>query len=508
MSMPDDFVDNIRKQDAADAARRRAIDPPRKPPSPRRRTNSSSGDGYAQQALSNECENVRIASKGTRNDTLNTACFNIGQLVQPGGLEFEEAKQALTDAALDCGLTRKELTQWDLPDRGLRDGMKKLRNLDDIISGPITFSSRSSESTGTTQQAARNEWDDGERNIYMRRLSTVKSIVPMWVWEYDEVGRIQLGTLTMFAGKPGAGKSTAVRWFAARLSRGELPGVWKGVPMNIALLMQEEQTDAMIVPSLQAADADMDRIFQPEFRYGATESSMMAQADEDRLTEELLYYQCRAVFIDPVMSTMSAKADVYRNNEVRAALAPFTRIAKAINGIVIGVTHFTKGSISDVLAAMNGSSAFGEVPRAVFGFAPLESGAHIMEQVKNSAGPTDLKLEYHLPIEYMTADDGQDAALPRFEIKGRTEVSIADIAAARDDGTTVGQAQEWLYMYLLENQPVSSPMVRNDAFKYADIKQATLYRAADKLGVKGRSQPQPGKPNAMMWALPEYWKAR
>lgn len=497
MADDEDFIDRLKRKDAAEAARQRAIAPPSRP---HRRTNKPSPGGYAAQALSNETEAVRTASKGTRNDTLNTACFNLGQLVQPGGLDFEQVKRELTSAALDCGLTRKELAAWNLPDRGIRDGMKRLRNLDDVATGPTASKAKPKD------DEAKADWDDDERSIFMRRASTIKSVVPMWVWEYENVGRIQLGTLTMFAGKPASGKSTAVRWFAARLSRGELPGVWKGYPMNVALISSEEQADAMIIPSLQAADADLDRIVLPEFRYGGVESAMMGQADEDKLTEELRQYECRVLFIDPIMSTIGAKTDVYRNNEIRQALAPFTRIARAINGIVIGVAHLRKGDVVDVLGSLNGSSAFGEVPRAVFGFAPMDAGAHVMEQVKNSAGPTDLKLEYHLPIKYLTADDGQQAELPCFEIKGRTEISISDIATNTDEVTGVAAASDWLKLYLLENQPRKVTDVLKDAQAAAAIGQRMLARASKRLGVVSKSQPEPNKPAVRVWMLPEFAK--
>src|SRR6185436_12780311 len=118
--------------------------------------------------------------------------------------------------------------------------------------------------------------------------------------------------------------------------------------------------------------------------------------------------------------------DVYRNNEVREMLAPFTRIAKSINGIVVGITHLRKGEVRDVIGSVHGSSAFSEVPRAVFGFAPIGDGTNIFEQVKNSAGPMDLKLLYHLSIFNVETDDGQSINLPRFQITGETELSISD----------------------------------------------------------------------------------
>jgi putative DNA primase/helicase len=63
---------------------------------------------YSQAALRDECEQVRQSEPGTRNDTLNRAAFNIGQLVAGGELDGEAARDALMDAALASGLGASE----------------------------------------------------------------------------------------------------------------------------------------------------------------------------------------------------------------------------------------------------------------------------------------------------------------------------------------------------------------------------------------------------------------
>ena len=54
--------------------------------------------------------------------------------------------------------------------------------------------------------------------VILTAAADVLDDVPVWAWEYADKGRIQLGTLDLFAGRPGAGKSTAARWFAAGFS--------------------------------------------------------------------------------------------------------------------------------------------------------------------------------------------------------------------------------------------------------------------------------------------------
>jgi AAA domain len=498
---PHDYIDDIRNQDARRAARERAIAGPQRP---HRRTKTPGTGGYTGAALSAEIEAVRKASKGTRQTTLNTACFNLGQLVQPGGLDYDTVAREMRSAALAAGLTERELKQWDLPDRGIQDGMTKARDLSKL-DGALYINSSSRSNHSTAQDGGSDEF--GERRLILRRMSTVKTRVPQWVWRYKDQPCLQLGTFVMFAGKSGVGKSTAARWFAARITRGELPGVWEDHPMNVAVIMQEEQTDMTIAPGLVAAQADMDRIFDPVIHESGTEQLFASLRDEQVFTELLLDYDIRAVFVDPVMSTLSGKMDAYRNNEVRQFLMPYARIAKAIDGIVLGVHHFRKGTTESVMDSLTGSSAFVEMPRAVFGFAADNTGMCVMEQVKNSAGPCGLKLEYHLPVEYITMDDGVTEEISRFELRGETTVGVTDINPSTDELTGIAFACEWLTDYLSVNQPAPVWQVQKDAKAAGAINNdRMLSRAKQRLGVISKSEPVAGKPNQHVWMLPEFAK--
>lgn len=505
-----DFVDNVRRLDAAKRARERAI---ARPPRPRRQTNRAGLDSWLGELVDGCVRDIETAAKGTREVTVNGASLRVGKHIHLG-IDRASAADELFHAATKCGWVAEQGSKhvrWKI-NRAIEDGERQPAQRPDLNADRPPAEKVSPKTKGHNNVASlpganqRGSDDLVERTVTLKQLSKFKMIKPQWVWEYDGNGRIQLGTLTMFAGRPAAGKSTAVRWFAARISNGDLPGAWFGTPMRVAVLMSEEQTEAVVAPGLAAAGADMDMIYIPEFHMGTAESSMLTIADEERLTEELRYHEIGALFIDPVMSTFQPSTDINRNNEVRATLAPLTRIAKAINGVVIGVAHLNKSAPRDVLAGINGSSAFGEVPRAVFGFAPTDDGENILEQVKNSAGPVDLKLTYSLPIEYIETDDGELIELPRFEITGTTEVSIADIG---QDGETTGisVACQWLSDYLNEHQPAPSAQVKRDAKNDGDIGERMLQRAARRLKVIVKSFSEPGKPHKTVWCLPNSYAA-
>lgn len=63
---------------------------------------------YGAEALRRELGRVRVARNGERNNVLNSAAFNLGQLVAGGELNADDVERELTDVARDLGLDLKE----------------------------------------------------------------------------------------------------------------------------------------------------------------------------------------------------------------------------------------------------------------------------------------------------------------------------------------------------------------------------------------------------------------
>ncbi len=76
-----------------------AFDPPR---------GNRPGEEWARAALEREVDAVAGAPKGARNATLNTAAFNLGQIVAGGALARSEVEERLTQAAIGACLTAPE----------------------------------------------------------------------------------------------------------------------------------------------------------------------------------------------------------------------------------------------------------------------------------------------------------------------------------------------------------------------------------------------------------------
>src|SRR5262249_51243731 len=85
---------------------------------------------YAKAALERECKTVAAALPSTRNNTLNTAAFNLGQLIGGGALDEQEVRDRLFEAAEPCQLVADAGAPqaWATIDSGITAGKKQPRS--------------------------------------------------------------------------------------------------------------------------------------------------------------------------------------------------------------------------------------------------------------------------------------------------------------------------------------------------------------------------------------------
>lgn len=466
---------------------------------------------YALGALEREAETMASTAVG-RNDALRDIAWKLVGFVNTGALSEEEYVDALTDAGRRAsGLGDHPFTDYEIHSC-LRQALRKGRAMGLTRYAPSAAADVTEESLGAPPPptAARNghattNGSASARVITMVRGTDVQTAAPIWAWHYRDHGRIQLGTLALFAGRPGAGKSTAARWFTAQATRGRLEGCWAGQPQNVAYIASEESLRYTIAPGLIAAGADMGRVQFVRAEIDGEQVKLLSMVDEAMLRQTFLDKGIRIVVVDPMMSTVSATANINANNETRHQVEPWARIADDIDGLVLGVVHLRKNtSGGDVVAAINGSSAFGEVARSIFAFAKRpDMDTRVFSQHKNSVGVEDLSLAYEIASVDVTLDDGRSAGIGTFRITGESEVSVEDIFAEdrmqNAGGGALSECQRWLEDYLSVEGPVPSRTVKAEARKAGDWSGSTIDRAARKLRVLFTSE---GFPRVTCWSLP------
>ena len=203
--------------------------------------------------------------------------------------------------------------------------------------------------------------------------------------------------------------------------------------------------------------------------------------------------------------------NLFSNNELPPSNRPVddsgrpcpTRAWVTLSSGVVVECPIIYGGMEDI----TGSSAFGEVARSIIGFAEQapDEPLRIVEQVKNSVGPSTLRMNYRLTIEDVDTDDGMRVSATRFELAGPSDLSIADLGGVNDEEADQVSANiEWLQRYLEIEQPAPSAQVKRDAKDQAGIGENALHRARKKLKVKSISMPRDKAPHSRSWCLPDW----
>jgi hypothetical protein len=328
------------------------------------------------------------------------------------------------------------------------------------------------------------------RVLRMTAAADIADDVPTWAWEHDGYGRIIRAAVCTFAGRPGAGKSTAARWFVAGYTNGTISGCFLGDPQAVAYISSEESWEYVVKPGLRAAGADMRRVHRITAETDGRTVKLLGLDDERAMTEMFLTAGVTVVVVDPFMGTVDGKTDIYRPNEAREAAEPWQRIAEATNGVVILVHHLVKAPNGDVLAAMQGASAFGELTRGALAFVKADDDTRIMSQTKNSAGREDLSLTYELQPVEVTTDSGRSAEVTRFVIVGNSDLDAADVlrqqARGGGGGRGGGSAEVgmWLGSYLADGPRWAAPGYT--AAEAAGFSEDRVKRAKRSCGIHSR----------------------
>ena len=238
--------------------------------------------------------------------------------------------------------------------------------------------------------------------VIYKRISEIPAKPIKWLWP----GKFAKGKISIIAGNPGVGKSQVCASMASIVSNG---GQW---PVDrsatecgsVIILSAEDDVEDTIRPRLEAAGADIDKIYilqaiRYETESGTEESrGFNLLKDAYRLGDLMMKIgDVALVIIDPITAYMGA-VDSHRNAEVRSMLAPLQVIAAASNAAIIAVSHLTKAQGVEALQRIQGSIAFSAAARAVWGVVKDKDNPHrrLFLQLKNNLSTDDTGLAYAL----------------------------------------------------------------------------------------------------------------
>jgi hypothetical protein len=325
-----------------------------------------------------------------------------------------------------------------------------------------------------------------------RLLSEVEPEKVEWLWQ----GRVPKGKLTVIDGDPGTGKSAATTDLAARVSVGR---PWPdGAPCEAAgvvICNAEDGAADTIRPRLDTAGGDASRVLElatvPD---GDGERLISIPEDLAVIRRGIEQVEAGLVVVDPLMAFLSDKVNSHRDQDVRRALAPLSKLAEETGAAVVVVRHLNKTSGGNPLYRGGGSIGIVGAARSALLVAehPEDEGRRILARIKgNLAKP--------VPSLAFALTEAPNGAV-RVEWKGETAHTAAALLAAPTDPeekSALAEASEFL-RDVLRRGPVWSVQVKEQA-RDAGISEFTLKRAKSALGVISEKEGD----GSWSWRLPD-----
>ncbi|HEY1215433.1 MAG TPA: AAA family ATPase [Bryobacteraceae bacterium] len=331
-------------------------------------------------------------------------------------------------------------------------------------------------------------YGQGDRKAYGIRLSHVQPERIQWVWK----GRVPLGKLTVCDGDPGQGKSTLTIDLAARISAGrEMPDGSPGVLGSVLILSAEDGVADTIVPRLEAAGANLDRVFtiqdvdvsyEDDDGSGYSTRPVELPKDLPEIEQMVREENVIAVFVDPVMAYLPDRSDSNNDKSVRRVLRHLSDFAERLGVAVFAVRHMTKtpggkavyrggGSIGIIGAARSGLMVFPD-PDDEDGERRLLAGS------KNNIAKLPPTLAFRL------IPHGPIGEYSKIKWEGESHYTADDLAAAESESRGARKSAEEYLREALKDGPRKSASVIGELKAELGVSDRTIKTARSNVKVE------------------------
>jgi len=334
----------------------------------------------------------------------------------------------------------------------------------------------------------------GRRSYAEVEPRAVKWLVP---------GVIPLRTSTIVAGVGGLGKSTFLAAVSSRVSRGDLGYE----PAAVIVVSYEDTAEEIWRPRLEAAGADLTRVFEilerPE-----DGGPIILPRDFERLESEVSETAAKLVIVDPLLASIDLALDAHKDQHARAVLAKMQALAERRACAAVGVLHLNKNPSKDAYLRVSSSTGFYNAVRSVVLVVPDpdEPEEHrLVAQVKSNwsrRAPVQRHVLEAIELPHIDPETGAPIVTSRMRFLEEAEGVDRDAILGEpvaERGERTGAATEWLKAALADGGWHESSSIKQRA-KQTGITERTLQRAAESLDVDVEAG---GFPRTTKWRLPQ-----
>lgn len=343
------------------------------------------------------------------------------------------------------------------------------------------------------------------RHVELESLEDVDIVPQQWLLPPF----LPVGSLTVYAGYGGTGKTLFALWQCAKLTTGLSDGDFRDEPVDVIYIGREDGPAALKAHAV-AAGIDLRRFHVLRTYDDATghdvEQSFRLPDDLDVLEDKVRASGAKLAIIDPPESCIDGKLNDMRT--VRRALDPLAEFASRLNVGVLLIGHMSTSG------RLTGSEGFRDIVRSKVDFARDEDAGDVVATLEKSQYSD--KAGHSWAFKIATAEVRNKFGAIQLEPRvdpptwQPTERKAADLIAAklwrgrRDDGRSkTAEVADWL-VELLENGPMLAADVlkagAEHGFDENDVQNARR-RARDPRILSAPDPNHTGRGRAMLWSL-------
>ena len=318
--------------------------------------------------------------------------------------------------------------------------------------------------------------------LVVRRAELARAQPPRWAWLF----RIVLGYLNLLVGNEGIGKGVAFSWIAGRLTHGDLPGDYRGRPIGVGIIGDEDSFDQVWTPRLHAAGADLGRIVQIE---RPDSGFVNLKEDREKLADVVADERIGVLYLDSLLDNLGVGVDDWRNKQVRDALQPARALARELDIAVLGCLHPNKRA-ENFRQLVSGASAFNAVSRSSLLLAehPEDEQRRVLVRGKGNLSAAPDAIEFELGGHTFTAN-GHNFSVPvarNFTPGTLTVDDLVGDAGAVKDQSKARDAAEVIEALLPRDGEWHPAKPIYEACAGEDLDDRTVKRAKVRLGLLHR----------------------
>ncbi len=307
-------------------------------------------------------------------------------------------------------------------------------------------------------------------------LAQVQPRTPLWLWR----GRLAVGEMTLLTGSPGVGKCLLLCYIVACYTTGRpMHGDRSAAPVGHVLWVAvEDAHDTALVPRLQAAGADLNRV-----EAWLMDRPLSLPNDTARIIAAIARYNCGLAIIDPAPTLLDREHSSNNDADVRRSFAPLATACREHGCCLILVRHTNKRTLGSAMDRGGGSIGWTGMARneLMLGRLPTEEGAEADESIVTLAPVKSNLGKWSRSLDLRIVEVGESA---RVDVVGETDSTANDLCLQERPRLTrkTDEAASLLRRILGDGQEHCYREIR-EAAKAEGISYRTLERAKAALGI-------------------------